>query len=168
MISPRFKRLLASDHVTTSDGRVIPATALLYLDQGIAVISHASQGKTVDNMIVSAPVAAFAQVNEWRFFICYQFLGSRRNVIALGHVVAAFPIAGAMGQGKPSSGCFGLAVVVACYLRGACCVCRPWASVPLFVVCSEGVMKRVTRAEVSKNPRRRSGVDVLCERSERL
>ena len=56
MISPRFKRLL-SDNVTTSDGRVMPTTALLHLDQGISLTSHASQGKTVDNVIVSAPVA---------------------------------------------------------------------------------------------------------------
>jgi hypothetical protein len=34
MISPRFKRLL-SDNVTTSDGRVMPTTALLHLDQGL-------------------------------------------------------------------------------------------------------------------------------------
>jgi UvrD-like helicase C-terminal domain len=34
-----------------------------------AVTSHASQGKTVDNVIVSAPVAAFAQVNEAQLYV---------------------------------------------------------------------------------------------------
>src|SRR6266403_2639679 len=68
MISPRFKRLL-SDNVTTSDGRVMPTTALLHLDQGISVTSHASQGKTVDNVIVSAPVAAFAQVSQAQLYV---------------------------------------------------------------------------------------------------
>ena len=43
--------------------------SLLHLDQGISVTSHASQGKTVDNVIVSAPVAAFAQVNEAQLYV---------------------------------------------------------------------------------------------------
>jgi ATP-dependent exoDNAse (exonuclease V) alpha subunit len=40
---------------------------LWHLDQGFAVTSHASQGKTVDQVIVSAPVIAFSQVNtaQW-------------------------------------------------------------------------------------------------------
>src|ERR1700738_90783 len=41
---------VTSDNVTTSDGRVMPTTALLHVDQGISVTSHASQGKTVDNV----------------------------------------------------------------------------------------------------------------------
>jgi hypothetical protein len=53
MISPRFKRLLVTISLL-SDGRAIPTTALLHVDQGISVTSHASQGKTVDNVIVSA------------------------------------------------------------------------------------------------------------------
>jgi UvrD-like helicase C-terminal domain len=60
---------VTSDHVTTTDGRVMPTLSLLHLDQGIAVTSHASQGKTVDNVIVSAPVAAFAQVNEAQLYV---------------------------------------------------------------------------------------------------
>jgi ATP-dependent exoDNAse (exonuclease V) alpha subunit len=39
------------------------------LDQGISVTSHASQGKTVDNLIVSAPVAAFAQVSQAQLYV---------------------------------------------------------------------------------------------------
>lgn len=44
-----------------ADGRVVKLDELVHLDQGIAVTSHASQGKTVDSVIVSAPVSAFAQ-----------------------------------------------------------------------------------------------------------
>jgi hypothetical protein len=38
---------------TVGDGRMIKCSGPLYLDQGIAVTSHASQGKTVDQVIVS-------------------------------------------------------------------------------------------------------------------
>ena len=38
--------------------------AILHLDQGIAVTSHASQAKTVDQVIVSVPVRSFSQANE--------------------------------------------------------------------------------------------------------
>jgi len=40
-----------------------------HIDQGIAVTSHASQGKTVDQVIVSAPVEAFGQTNEAQFYV---------------------------------------------------------------------------------------------------
>jgi hypothetical protein len=45
------------------------AGAALHLDQGIAVTSHASQAKTVDQVIVSAPVRAFTQANEAHFYV---------------------------------------------------------------------------------------------------
>jgi hypothetical protein len=51
------------------DGRVIRAAEALHLDQGIAVTSHASQGKTVDQVIVSVPVSAFSQVNQAQFYV---------------------------------------------------------------------------------------------------
>ncbi len=60
---------VTSDNVTTTDGRMMPTIALLHVDQGIAVTSHASQGKTVDNVIVSAPVAAFAQVSQAQLYV---------------------------------------------------------------------------------------------------
>src|SRR6202035_4203236 len=41
----------------------------LHLDQGIAVTSHASQAKTVDQVIVSVPVRAFSQTNEAQFYV---------------------------------------------------------------------------------------------------
>src|SRR5262249_6915816 len=51
------------ESITVGDGRVIKRSGPLHLDQGIAVTSHASQGKTVDQVIVSVPVAAFSQTN---------------------------------------------------------------------------------------------------------
>jgi ATP-dependent exoDNAse (exonuclease V) alpha subunit len=41
----------------------------VHLDQGHAVTSHASQGKTVDQVLVSAPVETFAQVNQAQFYV---------------------------------------------------------------------------------------------------
>jgi hypothetical protein len=40
-----------------------------HLDQGLAVTSHASQAKTVDQVIVSVPVRAFSQANEAQFYV---------------------------------------------------------------------------------------------------
>jgi len=50
------------------EGRPIPG-GMYHLDQGIAVTSHAAQGKTVDQVIVSAPVEAFSQVNQEQFYV---------------------------------------------------------------------------------------------------
>jgi hypothetical protein len=55
--------------ITVGDGRVIKRSGPLHLDQGVAVTSHASQGKTVDQVIVSVPVAAFSQTNEAQFYV---------------------------------------------------------------------------------------------------
>jgi Viral (Superfamily 1) RNA helicase len=41
----------------------------LHIDQGMAVTSHSSQGKTVDQVIVSVPVRSFSQVNEAQFYV---------------------------------------------------------------------------------------------------
>jgi conjugative relaxase-like TrwC/TraI family protein len=57
------------DRITVGDGRVIQRSDPVHLDQGIAVTSHASQGKTVDQVIVSVPVAAFSQTNEAQFYV---------------------------------------------------------------------------------------------------
>jgi len=46
----------------------IQSDEALHLDQGIAVTSDASQGKTVDQVIVSVPVSAFSQANEAQFY----------------------------------------------------------------------------------------------------
>jgi hypothetical protein len=50
-------------------GEIIRNGANLHLDQGIAVTSHASQAKTVDQVIVSVPVRAFSQANEAQFYV---------------------------------------------------------------------------------------------------
>ena len=50
-------------------GEIIRNGASLHLDQGIAVTSHASQAKTVDQVIVSVPVRAFSQANEAQFYV---------------------------------------------------------------------------------------------------
>jgi ATP-dependent exoDNAse (exonuclease V) alpha subunit len=57
------------ESITVSGGKVIERSGPLHLDQGIAVTSHASQGKTVDQVIVSVSVAAFSQTNEAQFYV---------------------------------------------------------------------------------------------------
>lgn len=59
-------RLARSDR---GDGRLIKVAEAVHLDQGIAVTSHASQGKTVDQVIVSVPVSAFSQANQAQFYV---------------------------------------------------------------------------------------------------
>jgi ATP-dependent exoDNAse (exonuclease V) alpha subunit len=41
----------------------------LHIDQGFVVTSHAAQGKTVDQVIVSVPVDSFSQANEAQFYV---------------------------------------------------------------------------------------------------
>jgi hypothetical protein len=60
---------IEEESITVGDGRVIKRSVPVHLDQGIAVTSHASQGKTVDQVIVSVPVAAFSQTNEAQFYV---------------------------------------------------------------------------------------------------
>jgi ATP-dependent exoDNAse (exonuclease V) alpha subunit len=50
-------------------GEIVRNGAFLHIDQGIAVTSHASQAKTVDQVIVSVPVRAFSQANEAQFYV---------------------------------------------------------------------------------------------------
>jgi hypothetical protein len=50
-------------------GDIVRNGAALHIDQGIAVTSHASQAKTIDQVIVSVPVRAFSQVNEAQFYV---------------------------------------------------------------------------------------------------
>jgi ATP-dependent exoDNAse (exonuclease V) alpha subunit len=50
-------------------GEIIRNGTALHIDQGMAVTSHASQGKTVDQVIVSVPVRSFSQVNEAQFYV---------------------------------------------------------------------------------------------------
>jgi ATP-dependent exoDNAse (exonuclease V) alpha subunit len=54
--------------ITVGSGE-LPNRGALHLDQGILVTSHASQGKTVAQVIVSVPVEAFSQANEAQFYV---------------------------------------------------------------------------------------------------
>jgi len=53
----------------TLDAGEFGARGALHLDQGIVVTSHASQGKTVAQVIVSVPVESFGQANEAQFYV---------------------------------------------------------------------------------------------------
>jgi hypothetical protein len=50
-------------------GEIVRNGAALHLNQGIAVTSHASQAKTVDQVIASVPVRSFSQANEAQFYV---------------------------------------------------------------------------------------------------
>jgi hypothetical protein len=50
-------------------GEIVRTGAALHLDQGIAVTSHASQAKTVGQVIASVPVRSFSQANEAQFYV---------------------------------------------------------------------------------------------------
>jgi hypothetical protein len=54
--------------ITLDNTEIIPRGGL-HIDQGFAVTSHAAQGKTVDQVIVSVPVEAFSQANEAQFYV---------------------------------------------------------------------------------------------------
>jgi conjugative relaxase-like TrwC/TraI family protein len=53
----------------TLDASELGGRGALHLDQGIVVTSHASQGKTVGQVIVSVPVESFSQTNEAQFYV---------------------------------------------------------------------------------------------------
>ena len=54
--------------LTFDQGEIIPRGGL-HIDQGFVVTSHAAQGKTVDQVIVSVPVDSFSQANEAQFYV---------------------------------------------------------------------------------------------------
>jgi ATP-dependent exoDNAse (exonuclease V) alpha subunit len=51
------------------EGEIVRTRTALHLDQGIAVTSHASQAKTVDQVIASVPIRSFSQANEAQFYV---------------------------------------------------------------------------------------------------
>jgi ATP-dependent exoDNAse (exonuclease V) alpha subunit len=53
--------------ITVEAGEIISRGAL-HIDQGVCVTSHASQGKTVDQVIVSVPVRSFTHANDAQFY----------------------------------------------------------------------------------------------------
>jgi hypothetical protein len=60
---------IEGENIVLDDNRVINLQGPLHLDQGIAVTSHAAQAKTVDQVLVSVPVAAFSQANQAQFYV---------------------------------------------------------------------------------------------------
>jgi hypothetical protein len=50
-------------------GGIIRNGTALHLDQGIAVTTHASQAKSVHQVIVNVPVRSFSQANEAQFYV---------------------------------------------------------------------------------------------------
>jgi ATP-dependent exoDNAse (exonuclease V) alpha subunit len=54
--------------ITVEGGEII-ARGALHIDQEVCVTSHASQGKTVDQVIVSCPVRSFSHTNEAQFYV---------------------------------------------------------------------------------------------------
>jgi hypothetical protein len=57
------------DKIIFDKGEILCNGAALHIDQGIAVTSHASQAKAVDQVIVSVPVRSFSQANEAQFYV---------------------------------------------------------------------------------------------------
>jgi len=57
------------DGKITLDGAEIISRGGLHIDQGFVITSHAAQGKTVDQVIVSVPIDSFSQVNEAQFYV---------------------------------------------------------------------------------------------------
>ena len=51
------------------DNGVSLRKGLWHLDQGLVVTSHAAQGKTVDQVLLSVPIRAFSQVNEAQWYV---------------------------------------------------------------------------------------------------
>jgi ATP-dependent exoDNAse (exonuclease V) alpha subunit len=72
-VKPRAaRRVAAVDAQTiTFDGgsRTEAGSRFLHIDQGVAVTSYASQSRTIDQVIASAPVESFSQVNRAQFYV---------------------------------------------------------------------------------------------------
>lgn len=60
--------VVTCDKLTLEKGEIVLKGAL-HIDQGFAVTSHAAQGKTVDQIIVSVPRESFRQANEAQFYV---------------------------------------------------------------------------------------------------
>jgi hypothetical protein len=59
---------LSNGKLTLGESEVLLKGAV-HIDQGIAITSHAAQGKTVDQVIVSVPIDSFSQANEAQFYV---------------------------------------------------------------------------------------------------
>jgi hypothetical protein len=58
------------DGKITLDGAEIISRGGLHIDQGFVITSHAAQGKTVDQVIVSVPIDSFSQTKRSFTFQC--------------------------------------------------------------------------------------------------
>jgi conjugative relaxase-like TrwC/TraI family protein len=59
---------LGDGKLVVDKGEIVPRGGL-HIDQGLAVTSHAAQGKTVDQVLVSVPIESFSQANEAQFYV---------------------------------------------------------------------------------------------------
>jgi hypothetical protein len=59
---------LGEGRLSLDKGEIVPRGGL-HIDQGLALTSHAAQGKTVDQVIVSVPIESFSQANEAQFYV---------------------------------------------------------------------------------------------------
>jgi hypothetical protein len=70
-LNNELRTVVGIDHgkIVFDKGEIVPNGKGLHIDQGIAVTSHASQAKTVDQVIVSVPVRSFSQANQAQFYV---------------------------------------------------------------------------------------------------
>jgi hypothetical protein len=75
-------------------GEIVRTRAAVHLDQGIAVTSHASQAKTVDQVIVSVRVRSFNQANEAQFYISMSRARFAMHVLLTARLLYVMPSPG--------------------------------------------------------------------------
>ena len=80
---------ICDDKIIFDKGEIVRNGAALHLDQGIAVTSHASQAKTVDQVIVSVPVRAFRLARRTK----HNFTSQCRALVPRWHLAARHPSA---------------------------------------------------------------------------
>jgi hypothetical protein len=68
------------DGIRLSNG-VSLRKGLWHLDQGVVVTSHAAQGKTVDQVLLSVPIRTFSQVNEAQWYVSLSRTRSAMQVL---------------------------------------------------------------------------------------
>jgi ATP-dependent exoDNAse (exonuclease V) alpha subunit len=65
-----FDRAVDAQTITFDGGsRIEAGSRFLHIDQGVAVNSYASQSRTIDQVIASASVESFSQVNRAQFYV---------------------------------------------------------------------------------------------------
>jgi hypothetical protein len=87
------RKVIDGEKSILNDHRIITVRRPLHVDQGPAVTSHAAQGKTVDQVILSLPVPAFSQTNQAQFYVSMSRAGASTHLftdskVALKEAVA--------------------------------------------------------------------------------